>query len=207
VRRVRLGQRQHRAVQRRPLSSLLSRVLGGLRGGSGKTMVQIQRRTGRINPHLLRKALQSLIQRKATRALHVRTGSTILGSTVSMDGVHVLSHLTTRSLVSSKFSSDPLLRSRELIILHRGHLYRHHRIFQCPRCKELFSSQDEIDAHFIVLQGCDLSSEAAMEGITSNIEKHLRSRKKTYRHQTEENRWAEIYRLLFPGENIPSPCE
>ena len=134
-------------------------------------------------------------------------GSITHGNTMSLNGVLAVSPLTIPSLVSSKFSSDPLLQSSELIILHRGHLYRHHRIFQCPRCKKLFSSQDEMDAHFIVLQGCDLSSEAAIEGITSNIEKHLRSRKKTYRHQTEENRWAEIYRLLFPGENIPSPCE
>jgi hypothetical protein len=35
----------------------------------------------------------------------------------------------------------------------------------------------------------------------------LRSRKKTSRHQTEDDRWKEIYQILFVGEEIPSPCK
>jgi hypothetical protein len=34
----------------------------------------------------------------------------------------------------------------------------------------------------------------------------LRSRKKAYKGQTEEERWEEIYKLLFPDEIAPSPC-
>jgi hypothetical protein len=70
----------------------------------------------------------------------------------------------------------------------------------------LFPSQDELDSHFTAIESCDLSSAKATEGITANVEKRLRSRKKTYRHQTEEDRWREIYQILFPEEEIPSPC-
>jgi hypothetical protein len=44
-------------------------------------------------------------------------------------------------------------------------------------------------------------------GITNQIEKLLHSRKKAYRGQTEKERWEEIYRILFPHDNVPSPCK
>ncbi len=66
-----------------------------------------------------------------------------------------------------------------------------------------FSSQDEMDTHFIALKVCDLSSEEAVESITTNIEKYLRSRKKTYLYQTEEHEWKENHQSRFPGENVP----
>jgi hypothetical protein len=44
------------------------------------------------------------------------------------------------------------------------------------------------------------------EGVTADIEKKLRSRKKSYPHQTEADRWEEIYRMLFNTAIVPSPC-
>lgn len=46
-----------------------------------------------------------------------------------------------------------------------------------------------------------------MEGITSDIEKQLKSRKKTHRDQSGAERWQEMYRILFPMEEVPSPCK
>ncbi|PVH70356.1 hypothetical protein DL98DRAFT_540915 [Cadophora sp. DSE1049] len=37
------------------------------------------------------------------------------------------------------------------------------------------------------------------------MERQLRSRKKSHWNQLEEDRWKEIYRLLFPDEKVPSP--
>jgi len=79
-------------------------------------------------------------------------------------------------------------------------------IFQCPRCKELFENQTKLDDHFTAVKGCELSSADPADGITATIEKRLRSRKKTHPDQTEEDRWRGIYQILFPGEDIPSPC-
>ena len=48
------------------------------------------------------------------------------------------------------------------------------------------------------------------EGFTKDQEKRLRSRKKTNADMTDEDKWCEIYMILFPddGENaIPSPCK
>jgi hypothetical protein len=56
---------------------------------------------------------------------------------------------------------------RELTMAFKGHLYRHHRIFQCPRCKEIFPSQDDLDSHFTTIEGCGLSSTDVTEGITT----------------------------------------
>jgi hypothetical protein len=45
------------------------------------------------------------------------------------------------------------------------------------------------------------------EGITPENEKRLKSKKKSHPNQTDEDRWRDIYRLLFPSEDVPSPCE
>jgi uncharacterized C2H2 Zn-finger protein len=86
-------------------------------------------------------------------------------------------------------------------------LYRYHRIFQCPRCKSLFENADNLESHTLEVQGCELNQEQPAEGITGNIEKKLRSRKKAHRGQSETERWREIYSILFPEEGVPSPCE
>jgi hypothetical protein len=89
----------------------------------------------------------------------------------------------------------------------RGHLYRYHRIFQCQRCKELFKDQEALERHFLEVKSCELNLAEPTEGITGNVEKRLRSRKKTHRDQSESERWQEIYRILFPREEVPSPCK
>jgi hypothetical protein len=89
----------------------------------------------------------------------------------------------------------------------RGHLYRYHRIFQCPRCKEPFKYQEALERHFLEVKSCELNLVEPIEGITDNVEKRLRSRKKTHRDQSEFERWQEIYRILFPTEEVPSPCK
>lgn len=48
------------------------------------------------------------------------------------------------------------------------------------------------------------------EGFTKEQEKRLRSRKKTHADMTDEDKWREIYTILFPDDDpsaIPSPCK
>jgi len=71
----------------------------------------------------------------------------------------------------------------------------------------MFPTPEDLDSHFMAVTSCELSLAEPAEGITSNIEKQLRSRKKTHRDQTEAERWEQIYRILFPLEPVPSPCE
>jgi hypothetical protein len=96
---------------------------------------------------------------------------------------------------------QPLIR---LLIDVRGHLYRHHRIFQCRRCSKLFKDEDSLQSHFMAIDPCGLQESVAAEGITPALEKQLRSRKKTNKAQTEDERWQHIYRIIFPMEIVPS---
>jgi len=41
--------------------------------------------------------------------------------------------------------------------------------------------------------------------INAQQEQQLKSKKYTKRYQTEEEKWREVYELLFPNEPIPSP--
>ncbi|KAJ8067322.1 hypothetical protein OCU04_004675 [Sclerotinia nivalis] len=87
----------------------------------------------------------------------------------------------------------------------KGHLYRHHRIFQCQRCKRLFSNQEEVNDHLKQEVACELSKDVQEDGITNEIVEKLRSKKKTHRSQSEEDRWKEMYRIIFSTDVMPDP--
>ena len=90
-------------------------------------------------------------------------------------------------------------------IENRGHLYRHHRIFPCQRCKQLFKNQDEVNKHLRESTPCKLSDDDHPDGVTADIVEKLRSKKTAQRKEVE--RWQDIYKLLFPNEMVPSPCK
>jgi hypothetical protein len=102
-------------------------------------------------------------------------------------------------LVSQGSQSDLLLN------FYRGHLYRHHRIFPCRRCKELFKDQDAVNSHLEQSEGCELRAVGVADGVTADVVDKLRNKKTGQR--TEAQRWEDIYRLLFPGALVPSPCK
>jgi hypothetical protein len=66
-----------------------------------------------------------------------------------------------------------------------------------------------LDNHITVAASdiCELKKGKEPDGLTAEMERSLRSRKKVHPNQTEEDRWKEIYRLLFPNQEIPSPCK
>jgi hypothetical protein len=66
-----------------------------------------------------------------------------------------------------------------------------------------------LNSHLTVaaLDICELKLACPPEGITPEIEKRLRCRKKAHPDQTEEDRWKDIYRILFPDTVVPSPCK
>jgi hypothetical protein len=86
-------------------------------------------------------------------------------------------------------------------------LYRHHFVHQCQRCKTVFDSQDNLDAHIEATEGCRARVDQPVDGITRKIKERLQSRKKAYPGQTEADRWGEVYQVLFPNEEVPSPCK
>jgi hypothetical protein len=89
---------------------------------------------------------------------------------------------------------------------NREHLYRKHRTpVQCIRCWLFFESQMALNVHLGVVNICQLRPGEPMEGVTPDMEKRLRSRKKASPDQTDEDRWREIYSMLFPDETVPSP--
>jgi hypothetical protein len=105
---------------------------------------------------------------------------------------------------------DLFSQATERLTMHREHIYRGHRIVPyCKRCWKIFKSQEQLDFHMIVEASeiCDVKPGSPPEGITVEHERHLRSRKKTSPNQTDCDRWKDIYKILFPNEEVPSPCE
>jgi hypothetical protein len=92
----------------------------------------------------------------------------------------------------------------------RAHLYTTHLVFPCLRCKESFSYERELERHMLATNICEVNPSGVFtvtKGIFPNLAARLRSLKKRHRGPTsQEERWKEIYRILFPAEEMPSPC-
>jgi hypothetical protein len=90
----------------------------------------------------------------------------------------------------------------------KEHLYRSHAqpIF-CPICYATFKSDKEQSVH-VRLQQCERSSPQQIDGIDRETVWILR--KRTTALRLEEDKWRDVYQILFPdvaAADIPSPCK
>jgi len=95
-------------------------------------------------------------------------------------------------------------------INYREHLYRNHKAGPyCKRCWKVFENEELLDSHAIVPAAsiCEAIPGNPPEGITPKQIAELKSKAKPYANQKDTDRWKEIFRLLFPGESVPSPCK
>ncbi len=109
-----------------------------------------------------------------------------------------------------KFPNLPdLLMYRTNSGIIREHLYRCHRPIFCQRCKKVFKDKKGLDSHVLIAGAdiCEAQRGPPREGITPEQESQLRSRKRSAQIQSEEEKWCNIYNLLFPNEKVPSPCK
>ncbi|KAK3901892.1 hypothetical protein C8A05DRAFT_34427 [Staphylotrichum tortipilum] len=89
----------------------------------------------------------------------------------------------------------------------KEHVYRKHSLKNfCPRCLDHFDKPELLKAHQRADEPCAVRRERAgpaADAITDEQEKLLRARAKS--HCSDEDKWAEMYRAIFPGEKVPSP--
>lgn len=89
----------------------------------------------------------------------------------------------------------------------KEHLYRCHMApSQCQRCGDTFKTIEELESHCKTVIACEFKSTVPPEGITPAILKTLKARKRLIQGESEEERWGDIYTILFPkARDIPSP--
>jgi len=96
-----------------------------------------------------------------------------------------------------------------LTIRRRQHLYLYHALpDRCERCFTDFKTQSELQEHIYAENRCsrrDDPGRDGLDGFDKAQEVKLRGRK---RKGSKEEKWNEIYRILFPGHlPIPWPCK
>jgi len=94
----------------------------------------------------------------------------------------------------------------------KEHLYRCHTIGKhtCSRCLQKCKSASELLAHQRTSVPCETKTDAFPEGtMMPSQEEALRIKKRVPPNTTEEQRWNEVYLILFPEETgaLPSPCK
>ncbi|KAH6621498.1 hypothetical protein B0J18DRAFT_411241 [Chaetomium sp. MPI-SDFR-AT-0129] len=85
----------------------------------------------------------------------------------------------------------------------KEHVYRAHSLKNvCPRCFSRFEKSESLQAHQRADAPCGLRAKT-WESIGEEQEKQLHARAKA--HSSEEDKWRDMYRVIFPGEKVPSP--
>ena len=106
-------------------------------------------------------------------------------------------------------------RYMELRYFTREHLYRTHVRHECPRCFQVFLKDDALREHQRATEACPRREQCIDDGydwdqgFNEDQKKKLKSRKGR-KDMPEEEKWKDIYRILFPSDpesEIPSPCK
>jgi hypothetical protein len=127
------------------------------------------------------------------------------------DTIHRLKYV--RFFYSEEFKDNDGLRVSIYmngIDVCREHIYRRHALpIVCARCGKQFDTEITMQKHSKEVIPCKVGNSDEVDGYSKEQEKQLRGRKRPP-NQTEEDRWREIYIILFPTDpemSIPSPCE
>ncbi|KAF2466340.1 uncharacterized protein BDR25DRAFT_317733 [Lindgomyces ingoldianus] len=91
----------------------------------------------------------------------------------------------------------------------KEHIYRRHAMpIHCPRCYCTFKTESDLRGHQRALEGCTVQEAKGYDGYDKEQEKKLKSKKRCISGKTEEDKWNDIYMILFPEAHpsaIPSP--
>ncbi|KAH9231014.1 hypothetical protein K456DRAFT_482273 [Colletotrichum gloeosporioides 23] len=102
----------------------------------------------------------------------------------------------------------PSCRGPSFDSIHRlkEHLYRvHQQKPNCPRCRSILPTQDDVNIHLKSKTPCDVLQDIVVEGFDVAQREKLRS-KRLSRGKSGQEKWEDIFRILFPDCNeIPDP--
>lgn len=86
----------------------------------------------------------------------------------------------------------------------KEHLYRRHQLpeFQCLRCYKTFTNSDGLNIHHKQPIPCDVVDHKVADGISQLQVMRLKSRRRN-RFASEEDKWRDMYKIVFPLEEIP----
>jgi hypothetical protein len=89
----------------------------------------------------------------------------------------------------------------------KEHIYRSHKApIHCKRCFTILKTEKQLDLHLRQEPACKvLHPPREMPGIDAETKDRLKSRQ-GIQHNSEEERWARMYKILFPlTQQVPSP--
>ncbi|KAH7165762.1 hypothetical protein EDB81DRAFT_780352 [Dactylonectria macrodidyma] len=92
----------------------------------------------------------------------------------------------------------------------REHLYRRHLLprYQCNRCCQDLKSPAGLSQHQRLLVPCQIQHQEPQEGINEEKERNLRTRKYYKGKVSDEEKWIELYKTLFPNDGfVPLPYQ
>ncbi|OMP87743.1 hypothetical protein BK809_0007831 [Diplodia seriata] len=84
----------------------------------------------------------------------------------------------------------------------KEHLHRHHEQLRCTRCNECFAEEGALHNHQAARTPCEFRKYPRDygDGFDQDQRVWLKKKKRTSDTVTDEDKWRDIYLILFPGE-------
>jgi hypothetical protein len=124
----------------------------------------------------------------------------------------------TRMVISAPLEVSTLSTASSVITLclhvwFREHLYRRHQLpqYACSCCHGRFMKKGDLESHLRLGNNCSPSTDVGCDydGFDQRQQSVLRL-KKNRQQSTEDQKWYEVYQILFPNDDPsqhPTPCK
>lgn len=120
------------------------------------------------------------------------------------DGVGDNKHWACPFFKNNPDSNDSCLRiGLKRIVDVRQHINRHHMPIRCPKCRAMFGSKNEKDAHVRQRQCKKADGDASNEMNEGDWDKIAMRGQAERGKNAEERRWYKIWEILFPQDPHP----
>ncbi|KAK9772966.1 hypothetical protein SCAR479_10296 [Seiridium cardinale] len=90
----------------------------------------------------------------------------------------------------------------------KEHIYRAHKQpdNKCNRCCHIFSNADLLEEHQRAEEPCKVSKDNSVDGISESQYHQLRKKPAGPKSTSIAERWAEVYRIIFPKASVIPSC-
>jgi len=77
----------------------------------------------------------------------------------------------------------------------------------CERCEAVFTTDKDKKSHLRVTPPCEIKEPPQRSDARIDPDQEEQVRLRETKSSSQDERWRRVFAVIFPGEDIPSPCK